>query len=102
MNDSKISLHNAFRAARRYVNEAGFICIALDRSRAHGEITTSECDAAKDLVNKRLDGHSTLNKWCRHNIPDFEEDEEYDRLTACRMVQEFRVRWLNHLIKEFQ
>ncbi len=95
------SLYNAFWGAGHHVGSVGFICIALDRSRMRGEITTSECENAQKLVRDRLDGLYTLDTWCKKHIPGLQALWEEDPKAVIAMVQVFRIRWLNHLIKEF-
>jgi len=101
-------LHQAFLAARNYIHNLGFICVALDRACYRGEITERQASNAIALVRERLGGHYTLNNWVCENIPGFREiqeeahaRDEYDHETH-DMVQEFRVRWLDALIEEFK
>jgi len=99
-------LHRAFLAARNYIHNLGFICVALDRACYRGEITERQASNAIALVRERLGSHYTLNNWVCENIPGFREIQEEaqargDHQTYLNMVQEFRVRWLDALIKEF-
>lgn len=73
-----------------------FICLAIDEARLRGECDSYGAKLAVKLIGERLRGCPTIEMWLEYNIPHFNE-----RDIRSDSVQQYRHRWMNALIKEF-
>lgn len=93
-------LVKAFRAAKRRIagNTDRYICHALQHAFNCHTIGFSAMDAARTLVNERLNNQHTLEAWLY-----FEHDVAFDTTDATyrAKIRTTRIAWLNSLIKEF-
>lgn len=74
------------------------ICDALDDAVGLGELTPLQVAQAKDVIHARMSPQPNVIDWLANegfitHSSAYNEDETH--------VQEFRLRWVNELIKEF-
>ena len=87
-------LVKAFRAARVLIRSGhqAYICYAIDRAYARGQITDATHVAAKKIVVERL-GRSTYAGWVREHHP-----KVYQEMTQQEgAFNEGRLQWLDSL-----
>lgn len=96
------AIAGAFRAAKKYLRDSDYpvfgkgdnrgICAAISDAAGNGECTFVSEDDACHVIRTRLYGYTFVTQWLRgHGYPTNDEN----------VVQEYRHRWLDALIKEF-
>lgn len=102
-------LAHAFKEALVYLSDTSedkggryeYICWALREATLQNKITTTTYQAAKALINRRIQGHSTFSNWMESYYPWLIDSIADDwRYNNSRKMQETRRAWLNALIKE--
>lgn len=98
------SIHAGFIAAKRLLNTAdefrgtNYICYALWHAEIKKMITRAQMHLCTEIIERRLAGHAYVTSFLceRGYLPKGDRTNEQYAL-----VQEFRHRWLDSLIKEF-
>lgn len=105
MNKNKIIV-KALKSARpflskidRYSKGEQFICAAIDRAYQAGNIGPAATRLAKSMIMKRI-GHRQIciEVWLKATVGEMSYYKA--KLTNPNVVQEYRHRWLDSLIKE--
>lgn len=92
-----------FQLARELIagNQCWYICIALDQLYRQGSIQGLEHDQACSIIQNRLgSGAASVESWLCRSVPEFKS--WYTSADYCDQVMvDYRLRWLDSLIKEF-
>lgn len=93
---TKNSLAQAFRLAIPLIRdgEEHFICFALAKLYNRGEISGDTYKKTIRIIRNRLGRWSTVEFWLYDNIQN-------KPCMSSKIYREYRVRWLEHLEKEF-
>lgn len=104
---SKIS--KAFKAAKLFLAEdvdsmvESYICVALRDAVDAKKITARQCKLAKEIIMERIAPYSTVGIWLYYNVPGVREFGQSGQQKAYNnSMQQYRHRWLDSLIKEFE
>lgn len=89
----------ALKIAKRDLHRFGFICNALpgSRFRKQDNFTPALQDAGdmlRELIMSRLEGQATVDGWLISKVG-------VPQRLLYKHITEYRIRWLNSLIKEF-
>ena len=81
-------------------NQCRFVCQAIDhafyneRYNVYLNISLNACDALFEEISDRLGGALTVSQWLsKQNIPP--------ELLTSDAMREYRLRWIDNMIKEF-
>ena len=103
---SNQNLAKTFRAARKLI-EAGdgeggnrFICTAITKASFSVEISYDDADRAMAVIHDRLDGKFTIEEWVYVNVLGGNR-VQFNSLNS-EVFKEYRLRWLDALIAEFE
>lgn len=84
------------KKAKPYLPESGFVCIAALEACFAGKVTYDDYVRVRDMIEARLDGSLCVEGWlAKQGIP------EMDLANNARML-DYRTRWMNQMITEFQ
>lgn len=78
-----------------------YICFAIDSMWQTGKCSQKNAFRAKNLIRHRLEGEAFLDHWVMKHIPGADDFRTQNRHNFSIMMQEYRHRWLDELIKEF-
>lgn len=96
-------LVKAFTAARPLIKSGdhSFICFALDDISCWDRTLVSPVCLAKQLIRTRLAGYYNCETWVAHNVPSTILNHLFNTYVGRKQMREYRLRWLDALIKEF-
>ena len=107
----KIKTSEVFKHAKRYLattynddieGQDKFICIAIMIAASHTKrITDADIERCTDIVESRLEGETTMERWLQHRGCIHGNWALVDLATRNR-IQQHRHAWLDTLIAEFK
>ncbi len=107
MSVSRKQIAAAFKAAKKNLSHGGpegygssYICWAIEDGNRNGDYRVTEAAyAAKAVIERRLGGCVVVTEWLQENVPGFRQ--AYNAGNGRQLVQAYRHRWVDALIKEF-
>lgn len=95
-------LVKAFTAARKFIksNKEVFICLAICEAYCCNQITETQSNSARDLIQERL-GWFVCECWIIRNVPGLTSAYLFHTDEGKQQMKDYRLRWLDALIKEF-
>lgn len=103
-------LANVFNQAKQFLSMPGslgaeyntfrYICNAIDQLLQRHVISIDETYAAKKIISTRIAPHTTVSCWARSE-GYFDGTGNTNYIEEFNIMQEFRHRWLDALITEF-
>jgi len=102
----KSEIANAFRNCKRFLKSpedlvgghTPWICISLQKAELKGWVTVEGARAAEKIIKERIEGYVFVSDWLRANVP---EARTIPKAQWPEVVQAYRHRWVDALIKEF-
>lgn len=93
--EQRAALAAAFKAAKLYLDDHGFLCCALDKASRVDHTLKAACDLAAILISSRLRGAYTVTTWL------VDEGHASEAASGSTDLLPYRHRWLDSLIAEF-